>query len=298
MDAGPKYAMAETMTTPLPDPVVPYVLTLPAGEAGAMVFASPHSGGLVPDDFGPVADLAAASLRSAEDALVDRLIGSAPDVGIPVIAGRISRAYLDLNRAPDELDPELIDGGPVVGPGSAKVQAGFGVIARRAGDGAALYDRRLGWNEAKGRLARVHTPYHDALAERMQAARAGRGVAILVDWHSMPSRASGGRGRSVRGADVVLGDRHGSSCAGRVTRRLRALFEGVGWTVGLNQPYAGGYSTQIWGRPDEGFQAVQVELNRALYFDEKRLEPSADFERCRSALSRIIATLGAEDWHD
>jgi len=105
-----------------------------------------------------------------------------------------------------------------------------------------------------------------------------------------------GRGRSVRGCDVILGDRHGASCAGRVTQRLRALFEAAGWTVGLNQPYAGGYSTQVWGRPGEGFQAVQVELNRALYFDEVRLEPSGDFERCRTALTRIIAALGAEDW--
>lgn len=284
-----------------PDPVTPFDLTLPAGEAGALVFASPHSGALLPDDFGPVAGLAPTSLRSAEDALVDRLISSAPDVGIPVIAGRISRAYLDLNRAPDELDPALIEDCPGVGPGSAKVQAGFGVIARRAGDGAALYDRRLTLEEAKGRVARVHEPYHAALAERMEAARASRGVAILMDWHSMPSRAAGGQGRgrggrSSRSVDVVIGDRHGSSCSARVTRRLRALFEGLGWIVGLNQPYAGGYSTQIWGRPEAGFQAIQIELNRALYFDEVRLEPSADYDRTRTALGRIIASLAADDW--
>lgn len=289
------------MISPASHPVEPFSLTLPAGEAGPLVFASPHSGGLLPHDFGPVAGLAPSSLRSAEDALVDRLIASAPDVGIPVIAGRISRAYLDLNRAPDELDPTLIEGCPVEGPGSAKVQAGFGVIARRAGDGASLYDRLLGWDEAQGRLARIHGPYHAALAGRMEVAREARGVAILMDWHSMPSRAAGGRGRGgggrpARGVDVVLGDRHGSSCSSRVTRRLRALFEAQGWIVALNQPYAGGYSTQIWGRPEAGFQAIQIELNRALYFDETRLEPSTNYERTRSALARIIATVAADDW--
>lgn len=293
--------MAGAMISSVSDPLAPYSLTLPVGEAGPLVFASPHSGGLLPDDFGPVAGLSPASLRSAEDALVDRLIASAPEAGIPVVAGRISRAYLDLNRAPDELDPVLIQDCPVVGPGSAKVQAGFGVIARRAGDGASLYDRRLGMAEAEARLAHVHTPYHAALGERMESAREAHGVAILMDWHSMPSRAAGGRGRGgggrpARGVDVVLGDRHGSSCSARLTRRLRALFEGQGWMVGMNQPYAGGYSTQIWGRPEAGFQAIQIELNRALYFDETLLEPSADYERTRTALARIIASLAAEDW--
>ena len=283
-----------------PDPFAPFSLTRPAGETGALVFASPHSGVLLPEDFGASADLDPVSLRSAEDALVDQLIASAPDVGIPVIAGRISRAYLDLNRAPDELDPTLIDGCPDPGPGSAKVQAGFGVVARRAGDGASLYDRRLGWGEVQARLARVHSPYHAALADQMRATREARGVAILMDWHSMPSRAAGGRGRGgggrpARGVDVVLGDRHGSSCSSRVTRRLRALFESLGWIVALNRPYAGGYSTQIWGQPEAGFQAIQIELNRALYFDEARLEPSADYARTRAALARIIASLAADD---
>lgn len=291
--------MANRMISSL-DPVAPYRLSLPDGAAGGLVFASPHSGGLLPDDFRPIAGLSAASLRSAEDALVDRLIASAPEVGIPVVAGQISRAYLDLNRAPDELDPALIEGCAGEGPGSAKVQAGFGVIARRAGDGADLYDRRLSLEEANARVANVHRPYHAALAERMQAARNAHGVAILIDWHSMPSRAAGARGRSgarrsVRGVDVVLGDRHGASCSSQVTRRLRALFESLGWSVGLNQPYAGGYSTQIWGRPEAGYQSVQVELNRALYFDEVRLEPSVDYERTRTALARIIAALALDD---
>ena len=291
--------MAERMILP-PDPVPPYRLSLPDGEAGGLVFASPHSGAWLPADFGAASGLSDASLRSAEDALVDRLIATAPDVGIPVIAGQISRAYLDLNRSPDELDAVLIEGGPDKGTGSAKVQAGFGVIARRAGDGAELYDRRLSWDEAQARLKTVHAPYHTALAERMQAARDAHGLAILVDWHSMPSRAAGTRGRegarrSVRGPDVVLGDRHGSSCSARVTRRLRTLFESLGWSVGLNQPYAGGYSTQLWGRPEAGFQAVQVELNRALYFDESRREPSADYERTRGALIRVIAALALDD---
>ncbi|MDB5420785.1 MAG: N-formylglutamate amidohydrolase [Brevundimonas sp.] len=278
----------------------PFDLTAARGEAGPFVFASPHSGAIRPADLNPSAALSEASLRSAEDVLVDRLIEGGPDHGAPVIAGRISRAYVDLNRDPAELDPALIDG---VAPEevSAKTAAGFGVIPRRSGDGLPLHDRRISLTQARWRLAAVHAPYHAALAGLMGEAQARHGTAILIDWHSMPSRAAGGRvagvaGRAVRGLDVVLGDRYGSSCDARLTRRLRALFEGLGWRVGLNQPYAGGYSTQTWGRPDEGFHAIQIELNRGLYLNETTLEPSADFNRCRTAIQRVIAAVCAETW--
>ena len=287
------------MTSPAA-PDAPFTLTRPVGPAGALVFASPHSGNVYPDDLRAMPGLGEQSLRSAEDVMVDRLIASGPAHGVPVIAARVSRAYLDLNRDPAELDAALIDDCEPTTP-TAKVSAGFGVIPRRAGDGAALYDRRLGMAEAQARLNRVHTPYHDALASLMQAARAAQGVGILVDWHSMPSRAAGGQartgsGRGVRGADVILGDRHGASCSSRLTRHLRGAFEAAGWKVGLNQPYAGGYSTQTWGRPDEGYQAIQIELNRALYLNETTLEPSVDFARCQAVLDRVIAGLAAEDW--
>lgn len=278
----------------------PFTLTPAVGPAGPLVFASPHSGDVYPDDLGAVPGLREQSLRSAEDVMVDRLIGSGPAHGVPTIAARVSRAYLDLNRDPGELDAALIDDCEPATP-TAKVSAGFGVIPRRAGDGAALYDRRLDMAEVRHRLDRVHTPYHDALADLMRAARAAHGVGILIDWHSMPSRAAGGQvksgsGRGVRGADVILGDRHGASCSSRLTRHLRASFEAAGWKVGLNQPYAGGYSTQTWGRPSDSYQAIQIELNRALYLDERTLEPSGDFARCQAVLDRVIAALATEDW--
>lgn len=272
-----------------------FEVTPAVGRAGPLVFASPHSGAERPSDMGEAPGLSEATLRSAEDVGVDRLIASAPSRGAPVIGGRVSRAYVDLNRAPDELDPALID--DVTGAAAtAKVAAGFGVIPRRAGDGAPLYARRMPLSEARARLERVHATYHDALAGLMAAARADHGQAILIDWHSMPSRAAGASGRGRRGVDVVIGDRHGSSCLGTTTRRIRALFEAQGWRVGLNAPYAGGYSTQKWGRPGEGFQAIQIELNRALYLDEATLEPSTDHARVARALERVIERLTAEAW--
>ncbi|MGH7027613.1 N-formylglutamate amidohydrolase [Brevundimonas sp.] len=260
-----------------------------AGRVTPLVFASPHSGAVYPDDMGVAEGLSEASLRSAEDAAVDRLLDASAAAGAALIAGRIGRAYVDLNRAPDELDPALIFDCPEDAPPGLKTLAGYGVVPRLAGDGTPLYDRRLTLEEARGRIQRVHVPYHAAMGELMQAARIGHGRAVLIDWHSMPARATG-----PSGPDVVLGDRHGTACATELTRRLRALFEAMGWRVALNRPYAGGYATQVWGRPDEGFEAIQIELNRRLYWDEAAGGPSVGWGRCQSGLNRVIAALGAD----
>ena len=256
---------------------------------GRFVFASPHSGTVYPPEMGRDPALSEASLRSAEDALVDRLIAPAADQGATVVLGRLGRAWVDLKRDPADLDPDLVEG---VGDSaaSARTAAGYGVIPRLTGDGRALYDRRLSLDEAQDRIARTHTPYHAAVADEMEAAKARHGEAVLVDWHSMPARATEGIG-GARGPDVVLGDRHGSSCGAELTRRLRRAFEALGWRVALNQPYAGGWTTQRWGRPSEGYHAIQIELNRALYFDERVRLPAAGWSRTEKGVARVVAEL-------
>lgn len=266
-------------------------VTRPAGP-GRFVFASPHSGVVYPVDLRTDPDLPEASLRSAEDARVDRLIAPGAALGAVLVLGRIARAYVDLNRDPEDLDPALVEG--VEGPGSPRAAAGYGVAPRLTGDGRPLYRRRLTRAEVEARLARVHAPYHAALAGEMAAARDRCGEAVLVDWHSMPARAAAGAG-GARGPDVVLGDRHGGSCAAGLTRRLRREFEALGWRVALNRPYAGGWTTQVWGRPDEGFHAVQVELNRALYWDEAAWRPGPGWSRAEKGVARVIARLLAGD---
>jgi N-formylglutamate amidohydrolase len=255
---------------------------------GRFVFASPHSGDRYPDDMGAAASLPPASLRSAEDARVDALIAPGLARGATLVIGRIGRAYVDVNRDPADLDPQLIADAPA--GGGARSAAGYGVVPRLSGDGRPLYDRRLTLEEARARIAGVHAAYHAALFERMQAARAAHGTAVLIDWHSMPARAVGG----ARGVDVVLGDRHGTACDPALTRRVRGLFEAMGWRVALNHPYAGGWSTQVWGRPHDGFHALQIELSRALYFDEATLAPGAGWNRCRKGIERVIAGLLAQ----
>ena len=256
---------------------------------GRFVFASPHSGTVYPSGMGADPALPEASLRSAEDALVDRLIAPGVEHGATVVLARLGRAWVDLNRDPADLDPALIDG-VADGSVSARTAAGYGVIPRLTGDGRALYDRRLTLQEARDRIARTHAPYHAAVADGMAAARARHGEAVLVDWHSMPARATQGVG-GARGPDVVIGDRHGASCGAELSRRLRRSFEALGWRVALNQPYAGGWTTQTWGRPSDGFHAIQIELNRALYFDEVARAPGPGWSRTEKGVARVIADL-------
>ena len=269
----------------------PFSVVAPA-TPGRFVFASPHSGDRYPADMEAAPGLEAASLRSAEDALVDRLIAPGADRGAVLLLGRVSRAYLDLNRDPDDLDPALVEGLEAVTP-SPRTAAGYGVIPRLTGDGRQIYARRLDAAEARARIAGVHAPYHAALDGLMRAAHARHGEAVLVDWHSMPARATRGAG-GASGPDVVLGDRHGASCAAALTRRLRRAFEALGWRVALNQPYSGGWTTQAWGRPAEGFHAVQIELNRALYLDEATLRPGPGWGRCAAGVRRVIDDLLAD----
>ncbi|MFW2342755.1 N-formylglutamate amidohydrolase [Brevundimonas sp.] len=275
----------------------PFRLLRPAGEAaGPLVFASPHSGRFYPKAAGFDPDLSDLSLRSAEDALVDRLIEAAPDRGIPVLLATHGRAWLDLNRAPDDLDPTLIHDLPTDREGGPRARSGYGVVPRLTGDGRPLYRERLGLAAVTRRIETTHAPYHAALDSLMEQTRARHGVAVLIDWHSMPGpRASPPAKRPVAGfPQIVLGDRHGGACATALTRRVAALLRGEGLRVALNQPYAGGWTTERWGRPDDGFHALQIEMSRALYLDEAGMRPGTGWARCQGIINRLIDSMARE----
>jgi N-formylglutamate amidohydrolase len=235
--------------------------------------------------------LDALRIRRSEDARVDELIDQAPALGAPVIRALTARAYLDVNRDPGELDPRLFrEALPAEARAlSPRVAAGLGVVARVASGGAEIYDRRLSLEEGLSRIARVHAPYHDALSRLLARARAAHGLAVLIDWHSMPQSAA-------PGVDFVLGDRFGAACSPALTAAVERLLGEAGYRTARNAPFAGGYTTEHYGRPDRRTHALQVEINRGLYLDEVRLETTAGFGRLRETLGRLIARLAETDW--
>ena len=142
-------------------------------------------------------------------------------------------------------------------------------------------------------MRQAHQPYHAALAALVAEAKARHGVAILIDWHSMPAAASA---RAGEGCDVVLGDRFGAACDPRVTGLVEHELTGMGYRVARNAPYAGGYTTEHYGRPGRRSHALQIELSRALYFDEAALKPTAGVGRLKQDLGRLFDALSAVDW--
>ncbi len=271
----------------------PFRLIEPTGSAGGAVFSSPHSGRAYPSDFVRAARLGATELRASEDAFIDRLFEAAPDFGAPLIAATAPRAYVDLNRAPDELDPAVIEGVRATGI-NPRVAAGLGVIPRVVAEGAAIYSGKISRGEAAERLSRFHAPYHEALGGLLRRARMRNGRALLFDCHSMPSDALKSAPR-VRGRrpEIVLGDRFGAAAADWAMAMAQAAFEDAGFAVARNTPFAGGYITQRYGRPGQGVHAVQIEIDRALYLDEAKIEPGPGFDSLARALRPVIAALAA-----
>ncbi len=263
--------------------------------ATPLVFASPHSGRIYPADMMAATTLDALTIRRSEDAFVDDLIAAAPSLGATVISARLARAYIDVNREPYELDPTMYEGElPEFARGrSARVAAGLGAIARIVAEGQEIYGRKLTFAEACGRIETAHTPYHAALNQLLEAARAAHGFAILVDWHSMPAAAA----RSGSGAcDMVLGDRFGAACAPALSACVGGELEAMGYRVARNAPYAGGYTTEHYGRPAKGIHALQIEISRGLYLDEARLVPTEGFAKLRRDIQHLTTVLAGADW--
>ncbi|HEX4296210.1 MAG TPA: N-formylglutamate amidohydrolase [Rhizomicrobium sp.] len=267
----------------------PFKIHHPAEQRVPFVFASPHSGRLYPSSFVAASGLDALGLRRSEDAYVDALFAGAVALGAPLIAARFPRAYLDANRAPGELDATMFDGPLSVRADAPnpRVQAGLGVIPRIVRDGAEIYRTRLDPREASRRLELLHRPYHAALARLVEETRRQFGVAVVIDCHSMPSAAAI--------PDIVLGDRYGSSASALLAERADASLAQVGFSTARNTPYAGGYTTHLYGRRENFVHALQIEINRTLYLDEERIEPGADFAQMQARLTEALASLTALD---
>jgi N-formylglutamate amidohydrolase len=271
----------------------PFQVLMPAVQTVPFIFCSPHSGSIYPRAFVAASRLDAQSLRKSEDVLVDRLFAGVADLGAPLIAARFPRAYLDVNREPYELDPELF--GPLpsfANSQSMRVAGGLGTIARVVADAEEIYPAggRPSLDAAMQRIELLYTPFHAALKDLIANTRARFGIAILIDCHSMPS-TSMARPSAGNRPDIVLGDRFGASCDARVTRVVREAIADLGLQVQLNRPYAGGYITEHYGRPFEGVHTLQIEINRALYLDEATFLPSHGFDSLQRGITNFTSRM-------
>ncbi len=269
-------------------PKAAYHLTHPERRTTSVVFASPHSGRDYSWSFLRRTRLNEHSVRSSEDAYVDQLFDSAPRVGAPLLRAGAPRAYVDLNRSPDELDPALIEGVSRQGH-NPRIASGLGVIPRVVANGRAIYSGKITLAEARHRIDDFWHPYHEALQGQLDQAHLMFGQAILIDCHSMPHEAMDTvASRGLRRPEVVLGDRFGAAADGEIVDRIEAAFTRAGLMVTRNTPFAGAYITQAYGRPSRGRHAVQIEIDRALYMNERLIRPNGNFEAFRRLMRDVV----------
>lgn len=274
-------------------PKAAYHLIEPETRLSSVVFASPHSGSDYPPSFLRGSILDEHTIRSSEDAFVDLLFDAAPQFGAPLLTAGAPRAFVDLNRSPDEIDPALIEGARRHGH-NPRVASGLGVIPRVVANGRAIYSGKLPLSEANRRIERYWKPYHSALQGLLDGAHRSFGEAILIDCHSMPHEAMDGVARGAsRRPEIVLGDRFGAAAAADIVDRVEAAFAVAGLHVTRNAPFAGAYIAQAYGRPSRRQHAIQIEIDRSLYMDERRIRPNKNFDAFRALLRGVIAEISA-----
>lgn len=255
-----------------------------------VVFNSAHSGRDYPERFLQMTRLDHLSIRQSEDAYVDELFARAPHLGAPLLKAHFPRAYLDVNREPWELDPTMF-----VEPlserfntNSPRVAAGLGTLARIVAENKPIYRERLTLEDARMRIEGIYQPYHATLQRLLTQAHAAFGVAVLIDCHSMPRLSRAGDRAA---PDIVLGDRYGTTCAPILVDLVEMAFSAAGLRVARNRPYAGGFATRTYGRPQHGVHALQIEISRHLYMNEVTLERSDSHAALRQLTDRLVAAL-------
>lgn len=273
--------------------VPPFEIRESAEQRVPFVFNSPHSGSHYPERFLALSRLDRMEIRRSEDCYVDALFSAAPALGAPLLAANFPRAYLDVNREPWELDPRMF-AEPVpsfANIRSARVAGGLGTVPKLVGEGLDIYAGKLPLAEAVERIENVYKPYHDALKRLLSRTLARFGYAVLIDCHSMP--ASIRIGDTGMRPDFIIGDRFGVSAGRVVTEAAISILMSMGYSVAHNKPYAGGFITEHYGRPARGLHALQIEINRGLYMDERTLRRTSGFDRLVDDLSRFSAEMMA-----
>ena len=238
-----------------------------------------------------MARLNVTALRRSEDCYVDELFVDAPSFGVPLICALFPRSFVDVNRSPTEIDWKIF-GGTLPGyvdKQSERVRSGLGVIPRLNASGAEIYPQSLPISAARKRLLTYFFPYQRMLRQLLRKAHEQFGHVVLLDCHSMPSQLYAGR--SEPDFDMVLGDQYGRSCSPHVIDKVEAVLAGQGYRVARNAPYAGGFVTKHYGRPEHGVDVLQLEVSRALYMDEQTLRRSPRMPQVRAHMASLIDNL-------
>ena len=265
------------------EPCLPAPTIIAARTSLPILLSVPHSGRDYPDWLIASACRGRAALESLEDPLVDWLARRALGLGVGAIIATAPRAAIDCNRAPDEIDPAVIVGAAAAT--SPRAIAGLGIVPGRTARHGHLWHRPITRADLDRRIADAHAPYHAAIERGLDRLAIAHGAAILLDCHSMPTR----RGQ----AQIVIGDRHGTSAAPHITAAAARTARAHGFTIALNVPYAGGHIVHRHGQPDADIHALQIEIDRSCYLAADGRTPGPGFDRAARLLEQLVTGLAA-----
>jgi N-formylglutamate deformylase len=267
-------------------------------KAAPLIFDSPHSGTNYPDDFDHACRTPEQikALHDCRDHYVDELFAAAPRHGGTLLRAHIPRSYIDLNRAYNDIDPALFDGGwpeelsAYTPQPSAKSHGGVGLIRRIIRSGLPVYDRNVPPEEIVARIREYHEPYHGQLRSLIEGAHYTFGQIWHINCHSMPNRTASPKKPGIENSpsDFVLGNRSGTTCSSDFIQSLRECISEMGYRVTLNDPFQGVELIRAYSAPTRGIHSLQMEINKALYMDEATGEKSERFDALQNDIETII----------
>ena len=255
----------------------------PVSLTSGVVFALPHSGRDYGVSFLNQSVLDQLSIRSSEDAFLDQLIDGIEKYGAPKIIANAPRAFIDLNRSTDELDPALISGikNNIKNP---RISSGLGVIPRVVSHGKEIYRGKLSFEQAQSRIKYYWKPYHTDLSNLLQRSQSVFGQSLLIDIHSMPHEAVSTQSSFIKPPEIVVGDRFGMSSDPEFTNLVISILKQHDFRVAKNTPFAGAFITKHHGKVKKRIHALQLEIDRSLYMDEEKISPNSEFEELKTRL--------------
>ena len=255
----------------------------PVSLTSGVVFALPHSGRDYGVSFLNQSILDQLSIRSSEDAFLDQLIDGIEKYGAPKIIANAPRAFIDLNRSTDELDPALISG-IKDNTRNPRISSGLGVIPRVVSHGKEIYRGKLSFEQAQSRIKNYWKPYHTDLSNLLQRSQSVFGQSLLIDIHSMPHEAVSTQSSFIKPPEIVVGDRFGMSSDPEFTNLVISILKQHEFRVAKNTPFAGAFITKHHGKVKKRIHALQLEIDRSLYMDEEKISPNSEFEELKTRL--------------
>ncbi len=262
-----------------------------------VVIAAPHGGRAYPSEV--LAEMRNAELSALrlEDRYIDLLASEvAKQTGTGLLVAHAPRAMLDLNRAREDVDWDMVSGDdkPAARHSQAnrRARSGLGLVPRRLPGFGEIWRGQLQREELDRRIDTIHRPYHVFLSNELERIRKRWGSALLIDLHSMPPLRR--RDGEKRAPQVVLGDRFGASCHGALVARAFRYLDEQACPAAHNRPYAGGYVLDRHASPARGIHAMQIEVCRSAYLDDRLAEPSMRLAPLAKMLAGLVRELGAE----